>query len=260
MLSIKDGSKMFADRFKGQVALITGAASGIGKAVALRLAQEGAGVVMADRDEVMLESSLAELRAYGSVSSLFLDITDEAEVKERLESVISTHGQLDIMFNSAGIIGATSTKITDYDSATYQQVFRVNQLGSFLMTKYALKHMLPRNYGRILLMASIAGKDGNPGMAGYTSTKAAVIGLVKGVGKEFAETGITVNALAPAVISTPLNQKTEPAALQYMLDKIPMKRLGTVEETAALACWILSREASFNTAYVFDLSGGRAVY
>jgi 2-dehydro-3-deoxy-L-rhamnonate dehydrogenase (NAD+) len=251
---------MFADRFKGQVALITGAASGIGKAVALRLAKEGGHVVMADRDEGLLESSLAELKAHGSVSSLFLDITSETEVKERLESVVTTHGQLDIMFNSAGIIGATSTKITHYDTATYEQVFRVNQLGSFLMTKYALLHMLPRNYGRILLMASIAGKDGNPGMAGYTSTKAAVIGLVKGVGKEFAETGITINALAPAVISTPLNQRTDPATLQYMLDKIPMKRLGTVEETAALACWILSKEASFNTASVFDLSGGRAVY
>ena len=107
---------------------------------------------------------------------------------------------------------------------------------------------------------SIAGKDGNPGMTGYTSIKAAVIGLVKGVGKEFAETGITVNALAPAVISTPLNQQTDPEMLKYMTDKIPMKRLGTVEETATLACWIMSKEASFNTGCVFDLSGGRAAY
>jgi 2-dehydro-3-deoxy-L-rhamnonate dehydrogenase (NAD+) len=251
---------MFTDRFKNQVALVTGGASGIGKAVAERLALEGAHVVIADRDEHSLTQALNELKTHGSVSSLALDITDEEDVKAGLESVVRQHGQLDVVFNSAGIVGQTATNITDYDTQVYKQIFKVNQLGSFLMVKHALHHMRPRNYGRILLMASIAGKDGNPGMAGYTSTKAAVIGLAKGVGKEFAETGITVNALAPAVISTPLNQKTDPAMLEYMLAKIPMRRLGTVEETAALACWIMSREASFNTGCVFDLSGGRAVY
>ena len=251
---------MFRDRFKGQVAVVTGGASGIGKAVAKRLAQEGAHVVVADRDEEALEAALAELEREGVVSSLPLDITNETQVKAGLESVVSAHGRLDVMFNSAGIAGATATKITDYDTATYEQVVRVNQLGSFLMTKYALQQMQKRDYGRILLMASIAGKDGNPGMAGYTSTKAAVIGLVKGVGKEFADTGITVNALAPAVIRTPLNEQTAPEQLKYMTDKIPMGRLGTVEGTAALALWILSKEASFNTGFVFDLSGGRAVY
>lgn len=251
---------MFADRFKNQVAVVTGGASGIGQAVARRLAQEGAHVVIADRDEAALTSSLEDLKRYGSASSSLLDITSEAEVIGRLESVVAAHGRLDVMFNSAGVAGATGTNITAYDTATYEQVVRVNQVGSFLMTKYALVHMTARNYGRILLMASIAGKDGNPGMVGYTSTKAAVIGLVKGVGKEFAETGITVNALAPAVISTPLNLQTDPKMLEYMTAKIPMNRLGTVEETAALACWILSTEASFNTGFVFDLSGGRAVY
>ncbi len=251
---------MFKDRFKNQIALVTGGASGIGRAVAERLIQEGAHVVIADLNEASLKKTLDELETYGSCSSLVLDISNEGEVKEGLESIVKVFGQLDILFNSAGIVGQTATKITDYDTAVYEQVFRINQLGSFLVTKYALQHMQVRNYGRILLMASIAGKDGNPGMAGYTSTKAAVIGLVKGVGKEFAETGITVNALAPAVISTPLNLKTDPAMLQYMIDRIPMKRLGTVEESAAIACWILSKEASFNTGFVFDLSGGRAVY
>ena len=251
---------MFVDRFKGQVAVVTGGASGIGKAVAERLVQEGAHVAIADRDEGALETALEELQTYGEASSLPLDISSERQVKEGLASIVKAYGQLDIMFNSAGIIGHTSTKITDFDAGVYEQVFRVNQLGSFLMVKYAVEYMLPRNYGRILLMASIAGKDGNPGMAAYTSTKAAVIGLVKGVGKEFAETGITVNALAPAVISTPMNLATAPEMLKYMTDKIPMGRLGTVDEAAALACWILSKEASFNTASVFDLSGGRAVY
>lgn len=251
---------MFKDRFKDQVALVTGGASGIGKAVAKRLAQEGAHVVIADMNQEALEQALSRVKAYGPCSSLYLDISNEAEVKEQFKAVVNEFGRLDVVFNSAGIAGQTATKITDYDSAVYEQVFKVNQLGSFLVTKYALGHMQTRNYGRILLMASIAGKDGNPGMAGYTSTKAAVIGLTKGVAKEFAETGITINALAPAVISTPLNLKTDPEMLKYMIDKIPMKRLGSVEETAALACWILSKEASFNTGFVFDLSGGRAVY
>lgn len=249
---------MFKDRFKDQVAFVTGAASGIGKAVAERLSQEGAQVVIADQDAPALELALKGLGRSGS--SFKLDIGIEQEVQEGLEFALKTYGQLDIVFNSAGIVGQTATNITAFDTEIYQQVYRVNQLGSFFMLKYAIKHMLPRNYGRILLMASIAGKDGNPGMAAYTSTKAAVIGLVKGVGKEFADTGITVNALAPAVISTPINLKTEPAMLKYMTDKIPMKRLGTVEESAAIACWIMSKEASFNTGSVFDLSGGRAVY
>lgn len=251
---------MFKDRFRDQVALVTGGASGIGKAVAQRLLNEGAKVVIADYNEDALEQTLTDLKPEGSVSSLKLDISNENDVKAKLESLVSEHGQLDVVFNSAGIIGITSTSVTEYDSSVYEQVYKVNQLGSFLILKYAIQQMLPRNYGRILLMASIAGKDGNPGMAGYTSTKAAVIGLVKGVGKEFAETGITINGLAPAVISTPMNLATDPAMLKYMVDKIPMKRLGTVEETAAIACWVLSKEASFNTATVFDLSGGRAVY
>jgi 3-oxoacyl-[acyl-carrier protein] reductase len=251
---------MFEGRFNTQVAVVTGAASGIGKAVAQRLLQEGATVVLADRDEQMLEEAVKGLEPIGSCSALPLDITDEIAVQAAFNQVVRDHDQLDVVLNSAGIVGASATNILNYDTATYEQVFRVNQLGSFLVTKYAIEHMQPHNYGRILLMASIAGKDGNPGMVGYTSTKAAVIGLVKGVGKEFAETGITVNALAPAVISTPINLKTDPAMLEYMTNKIPMKRLGTVEETAALACWILSKEASFNTGCVFDLSGGRVVY
>ena len=128
------------------------------------------------------------------------------------------------------------------------------------MTKHAIKAMEVHNYGRILLIASIAGKEGNPGMTGYSSTKAGVIGLVKGIGKEYAQTGITVNGLAPAVIKTAFNDNTAPEQLAYMTAKIPMNRLGTVEEVASLASWIVSKEASFNTGFVFDISGGRATY
>jgi 3-oxoacyl-[acyl-carrier protein] reductase len=120
--------------------------------------------------------------------------------------------------------------------------------------------MLERNYGRILLISSIGGKEGNPGMVGYAAAKSGVMGLVKGVGKEYAETGVTVNGLAPAVIATPMNLDTDTQLLRYMADRIPMKRLGTVEEVAAISCWIVSREASFNTGFIFDLSGGRATF
>lgn len=252
---------MFKGRFEHKVAVVTGGASGIGLAIATRLAAEGAHVVLADRDEKALSRAQRELKEEGlELDTRVLDITAEVSVKEGLEAVWEDHGRLDITVNSAGIAGPTSTKITDYDLGAYEQVVQVNLVGSFLVTKYALIHMQKRDYGRILLMASIAGKDGNPGMVGYSSTKAGVIGIVKGVGKEFAQTGITVNGLAPAVIRTPLNEKTAPEQLAYMTDKIPMRRLGTVEETASLACWILSKEASFNTGFIFDLSGGRATY
>lgn len=256
---------MFAARFEDQVAVVTGGASGIGKAIASRLAREGAHVVIADRDEAALEAARRELEHHGSATGtgldiMVLDITDENGVNEGLASVFERRGRLDVMVNSAGVVGPTASRITDTSLEDYEQVVRVNLIGSFLTTKYALVHMQKRDYGRVVLMASIAGKEGNPNMVGYSSTKAGVIGLVKSVGKEFAETGITVNGLAPAVIATPLNQKTAPEQLAYMTGKIPMKRLGTVEETAAIACWIASKEASFNTGFVFDLSGGRAVY
>jgi 2-dehydro-3-deoxy-L-rhamnonate dehydrogenase (NAD+) len=242
----------YGNRFAGQVAVVTGGASGIGRGIALRLAREGCKVVLYDTGAEALEQTRHELRELGlELEGSPVDITDEMAVKE---------GQLDIMVNCAGIAGPTAVKITDFETKAYEHVLRVNLIGSFLMTKYALHQMQKRNYGRILLLASIAGKEGNPGMAGYSSSKAGVIGLAKGVGKEFAETGITVNALAPAVIRTPLNEKTAPEQLQYMIDRIPMKRLGTVEETAAIACWVVSKEASFNTGCVFDLSGGRATY
>ena len=164
------------------------------------------------------------------------------------------------MVNSAGIVGPTNTKITDYPTEEYDKIYGVNLRGSFLMTKYILKVMEKNNYGRILLIASIAGKEGNPYMTGYSSTKAGVIGLVKGIGKEYAQTGITINGLAPAVIKTAMNDKNAPEQMAYMTAKIPMGRLGTVEEVSSLVAWIVSKESSFNTGFVFDISGGRATY
>ena len=250
-----------ANRFAGQTAIVTGGAEGIGKGIAKRLASEGAAVALFDINGGLLDRTVAEFAGLGyAVTGHVVDIAGESAVQEAVQTVAETAGRLDIMVNSAGIVGPTSTKITDYTVADYDTVYRTNLRGAFLMTKWAISVMKPFNYGRILHLASIAGKEGNPFMAGYSSMKAGVIGLVKGIGKEYAETGITVNGLAPAVIRTAMNENTAPEQLAYMTAKIPMKRLGTIEEVAALAAWIVSKEASFTTGFIFDLSGGRATY
>ncbi|MEO8397698.1 MAG: SDR family NAD(P)-dependent oxidoreductase [Chloroflexota bacterium] len=248
-------------RFSEQVAVVTGGASGIGLGVAKRLASEGAQVVLFDIDAANLAAAQAALKAENlNVETAVVDVTNEEQVSSTLAQIVAQHGRLDVMVNSAGIPGKTATKILDYDLATFQKVLNINLTGSFLMTKYSIQHMLPRNYGRILLVASMGGKEGNPGMAGYAASKSGVIGLVKGIGKEYATNGITVNGIAPAVIATPMNLNTAQEMLDYMTSRIPMGRLGTVEEVAALACWIVSPEATFNTGFLFDLSGGRATY
>lgn len=250
-----------SDRFTNQVAIITGGADGIGKGVAARLATEGATVTLFDINHVQLDRTVAEFRKKGfTATGYVVDVSQESMVEKAVREVHKAYGRLDIMVNSAGIVGPTSTKITDYSVADYDRVYHTNLRGAFLMTKAVLKIMEINNYGRILHLASIAGKEGNPFMTGYSSMKAGLIGLVKGIGKEYAETGITVNGIAPAVIKTALNNDTDPQQLAYMTAKIPMKRLGTIDEVAALAAWIVSAEASFTTGFVFDLSGGRATY
>ena len=249
------------NRFINQIAIVTGGADGIGKAIANRLAAEGATVVLFDINGPLLDRTVADFISQGyAVSGQVINISQEEAVEQAVSSVEETFGRLDIMVNSAGIVGPTNTRITDYPVAEYDKIYGINLRGAFLMTKYAIGVMEKRSYGRILHMASIAGKEGNPFMAGYSSMKAGVIGLVKGIGKEYAETGITVNGLAPAVIKTAMNENTAPEQLAYMTAKIPMKRLGTVEEVAAMAAWIVSTEASFTTGFIFDLSGGRATY
>ena len=249
------------NRFTDQVAIVTGGADGIGKGIAKRLLTEGATVALFDINHVALKRTVADFTRQGfPVTGHIVDVSHESSVEQAVQAVAATAGKLDIMINSAGIVGPTNTKIMDYSAADFDRMYHTNLRGAFLMTKYALKAMEKDNYGRILHMASIAGKEGNPFMAGYSSMKAGVIGLVKGIGKEYAETGITINGLAPAVISTPMNKETAPEQLAYMTAKIPMKRLGTVEEVAAMAAWIVSEEASFTTGFIFDLSGGRATY
>lgn len=248
-------------RFENQSAIITGGAEGIGKGIAERIASEGGKISLFDINNSLLEKTVEGFRNKGlDADGYTVDISSETSVVQAVQQVEEKHGQIHIMVNAAGIVGPSATKITDYPVEEYDKVYAVNLRGSFLMTKYTAKAMEKYNYGRILLIASIAGKEGNPFMTGYTSMKAGVIGLVKGIGKEYAQTGITINGLAPAVIKTPMNEKTAPEQLTYMTAKIPMGRLGTVEEVAALSCWIVSKEASFNTGFVFDISGGRATY
>ena len=248
-------------RFENQVAVVSGGAEGIGKAISNQLLSEGAKVVLFDINTRLLTQTVNEFIEKGfAAEGMQVNISSEDEVRHAFGEVQKKYKKLDIMINSAGIVGPTNTKITGYAVDEFDKIYAINLRGAFLMTKYAVSQMEKSGYGRILLIASMAGKDGNPGMAGYTSTKAGVIGLVKGIGKEYAESGITVNGLAPAVIKTAMNENTAPEQLAYMTDKIPMKRLGTVEEVASLAAWIVSKEASFNTGFVFDISGGRATY
>lgn len=251
----------FPGRYKDQVAIVTGGAEGLGKAIASRLGAEGASLALFDRNTDLLDSTVDELMALNiNVRPYSVDISREDQVQTAIEQVIADFGKIDVVVHSAGIVGPTSTNITAYTTADFEQVCAVNLLGSFLITKYAVTHMAPQRYGRILLIASIAGKEGNPGMVGYSVSKAGVIGLVKAIAKEYATAGITINGLAPAVIRTAMNANTAPEQLAYMTAKIPMGRLGEADEVAAMACFIVSPENSFSTGFIYDISGGRATY
>ena len=248
-------------RFENQVAVISGGADGLGKAIAQRIAFEGGKIVLLDVNKAQLDKTVCEFNNRGFITQGYdVDISSEEPVKTAIQNAVDMFGKIDVMVNSAGIVGPTNIKVTDYPVEKYDEIYRINLRGACLMTRYTIKAMEKNNYGRILLIASIAGKEGNPFMTGYSSMKAGVIGLVKGVGKEYAKTGITVNGLAPALIKTELNKNTAAEQLNYMTAKIPMGRLGTVEEVASLSTWILSKEASFNTGFIFDISGGRATY
>ena len=252
---------MFTHRYQDQVAIVTGGASGIGAAVAERLAREGATACLFDASDAGLRAQLEKMRAAGlRAETAVVDVTDEAAVKAATERFVSQHGRLDVLIHCAGIVGPSGVPGVDYPVAEFRRVLDINLCGSFIVTRCALPHMLRQRYGRILLLASMAGKDGNPGMAGYVASKAGVIGLAKGLAKECADQGVTINALVPAVIATPMNAATAPEVVRQLAAKIPMSRFGSVDEAAAIIGWICSREASFNTGVAFDLSGGRATY
>jgi 3-oxoacyl-[acyl-carrier protein] reductase len=249
------------DRFKNRNAIVTGGAQGIGRAIVERLAAEGAHIGILDRDIKLVQATISELASRGnSVEALPCDVTSDTGVREAFDTFTKKNGTLDVLVHSAGIVGPSGIKTDEVATEDFVKVCQINLVGSFIVTKHALTHMKRVGYGRILLIASIAGKEGNAGMACYSASKAGVIGLVKSVGKEFAETNITINGLAPATILTAMVAAMPEPQVKYMTDKIPKKRCGTIEEAAAIACWIASDEASFNTGFTFDLSGGRAVY
>ena len=242
--------------FKDQVAVVTGAASGLGLAIAKKLHREVARVAMVD-----INPGTQAAKDVGENASIFkCDVTKEDQVGALIAQIADRFGRIDVLVNSAGITGKTNVKTHDVELDNFRLVVEVNVIGSFLTSRAVLPHMLKLNYGRILHIASISGKEGNAGMLAYSASKAAVIGMTKVQGKEYADTGITVNALAPAVIRTALIEAMPEEQVRYMTDKIPMKRCGTLEEIAHVAAFIVSPGTSFTTGFTFDMTGGRATY
>ena len=244
---------------KGRVAIITGGARGIGYAVAERMLQSGASVVLWDVMSDRLKTSQAALSKLGRVETATVDITDEPQALAAAAAAVKALGKIDILVNSAGITGPNQ-KTWEYSSKDFRQVQDVNLTGTFHCCKAVIPPMMQADYGRIINIASIAGKDGNPNAPAYSASKAAVIGLTKSLGKELAQTGIRVNALTPAAAKTEMFSQMTEAHINFMLSKIPMNRFVTVEELAAMIAWMASEECSFTTGAVFDISGGRAVY
>jgi len=242
---------------KGRTAVVTGGAAGIGQAIATRLAASGARVCLWDRDGTALDSTRKALGT-GHLG-VALDVASEADVAAATESTLTTFGRIDILVCSAGITGP-NLPVADYPLADWRQVIDINLTGVFLCNRAVLSAMRAADYGRIVNIASIAGKEGNPNAGAYSASKAAVIALTKSLGKEMAKTGIRVNCVTPAAVRTGMFSQMTQAHIDFMLSKIPMGRFGTVEEIAALVAWLCSEECSFSTGAVFDLSGGRAVY
>lgn len=244
--------------FAGQVALVTGAGSGLGLAIAKKLASEDAQVVLLDLNEEALQAAASAIGS--NATPLRLDLTDEVQVNSAVAQIGEKFGRIDVLVNSAGVTGKTNLKSHEVETENLRFVFDVNLMASFFTSRAVLPWMLKQNYGRILHIASVAGKEGNAGMLAYSASKAAVIGMTKVQGKDYAETGITVNALAPAVIQTPMVDAMPEAQVKYMTDKIPMKRCGTLDEIAHMATFIVSRGTAFTTGFTFDMTGGRATY
>jgi 3-oxoacyl-[acyl-carrier protein] reductase len=246
-----------ATRFAGRSAVVTGAASGIGRAVAERLLAEGARVSLWDRDAARLQEVVGTLGAAALGSAL--DLTDSAAVERAAHQTATAFGGIDILVSSAGITGPNAT-LADYPIEDWKQVFDVNVHAMFYCIRAAIPHMRIKDYGRIVNIASVAGKEGNPNASAYSASKAAVIGLTKSLGKELAKTGIRVNCVTPAAVKTPIFAQMKQEHIDFMLSKIPIGRFGLVEEMAAMIAWLASEECSFSTGAVFDLSGGRATY
>ncbi len=240
---------------KGRHAVVTGGASGLGLAIAERLAASGATVTIWDVDENGARAAAGKLAGHSVVA----DVSDLASVTRAVESTLKLVPAIDILINNAGITGPND-KLWDYPADAWRRVFAVNVDGVFNCCRAVVPSMRAKNYGRIVNIASVAGKEGNPNASAYSASKAAVIALTKSLGKELADTGIRVNCVTPAAVRTPLFAQMSQTHIDYMLSKIPLGRFGEPHEIAALVAWLATEECSFSTGAVFDLSGGRATY
>jgi 3-oxoacyl-[acyl-carrier protein] reductase len=246
----------FTGRFSGRAAVITGGASGLGKAVARRIVQEGGVVSLWDVNRETLNSTCAEVSA---THFAVVDVSDHAAVARAAKEAHEALGRIEILVNSAGITGAT-VPVQDFPIDSWHKTLAINLNGVFFACREIIPYMLASGYGRIVNVASVAGKEGNPNASAYSTSKAAVIGFTKSLGKELAQRGILVNAITPATFDSPILEQLPQLQVDYMRAKIPMGRLGLADESAAMVCFMASEECSFTTGAVFDTSGGRTTY
>jgi 2-dehydro-3-deoxy-L-rhamnonate dehydrogenase (NAD+) len=244
-------------RFSGRAAIVTGGGSGIGYAIAARLVAEGGKVAIWDVNEKAAGDCAARLGA--AAIGIAVDVADENSVAAAAAMTVERLGGIDILVTSAAITGPNAT-LAEYPAAQWRRVIDINLNGAFYCNRAVVPHMLKTGYGRIVNIASIAGKEGNPNASAYSASKAGVIGMTKSLAKELAKTNITVNCVTPAAVRTPIFEQMTQAHIDFMLSKIPKGRFGTVDEVASLVCWLASEECSFSTGAVFDVSGGRATY
>lgn len=244
---------------QGRKAVVTGGASGLGYAIARRLLQSGANLVLWDLKDETLARAAFDLAPEGPVRTVAVNVADHAAVQAAAARSIEALGAIDILVNSAGIAGPAVPAV-EYTPADWQSVIDVNLTGTFNCCQALLPHMTARDYGRVVNIASVAGKDGNPNACAYSASKAGVIALTKSLAKEVAKTGVRINCITPAAVRTPIFDQISQAHVDFMLSKIPLGRLGLPEEIAAMVAWLASEECSFSTGAAFDLSGGRSTY
>jgi NAD(P)-dependent dehydrogenase (short-subunit alcohol dehydrogenase family) len=243
--------------FKGRHAVITGGATGLGYAIAQRLIASGGSITLWDRDEA--GANKAALALGNNTQAVAVDVSLQESVAKAVKATMAHAGRIDALVNSAGITGPNTT-VWDYPVDAWRQVIDVNLTGLFICCREVVPHMRAANYGRIVNIASVAGKDGNPNASAYSASKAAVMALTKSLGKELASSGVRVNCVTPAAVKTAIFDQMTPEHIAFMLSKIPMARFGEPEEVASLVGWLCTEDCSFSTGAVFDLSGGRSTY
>jgi len=243
----------------GRTAVVTGGARGIGRAITERMLASGAAVAIWDLDAAAMTETAAALAGQGAVSVHQVELTDEAAVRAAADATLARHGAVDILVNNAGITGGNAPT-WELAADAWRRVIEVNLVGPFLVCSALIPGMVARGYGRVVNIASVAGKEGNPNASHYSASKAGLIALTKSLGKELAGKGVLVNCVTPAAAKTDIFAQMSPQQIDYMLSKIPMGRFVDVGEIAAMACWLATEDCSFSTGAVFDITGGRATY